>query len=268
MIAASANEYIFAWCQRLVVFGIGALFVLIGHTTIATAQSDAKIPVAKPLLNAKFNETYDRVPDTSLGSQLVGLRIGREVGAFDPHKVVVALPPEHKAGFCVWTITTDGRFFSDNAFRVPADRFSSEWVRLSSITQDYGSILRDYQARDVAVRGYLPSKSGCAWRTAVHLPQLGNRPDNLLTVMLNIGDQDATVELIREGVTLVERRKCEKSDGTTRFAFDTQCMLPLNNQSHGKAKLRIVVTDGFLGEVSEDWLVWLPKTKAAKAGNE
>lgn len=158
--------------------------------------------------------------------------------------------------------------FSDNAFRVPADRFSSEWVRLSSITQDYGSILRDYQARDVAVRGYLPSKSGCAWRTAVHLPQLGNRPDNLLTVMLNIGDQDATVELIREGVTLVERRKCEKSDGTTRFAFDTQCMLPLNNQSHGKAKLRIVVTDGFLGEVSEDWLVWLPKTKAAKAGNE
>jgi len=199
----------------------------------------------------RFNESYD-VSAPVAGSPLVGLRLGDLEAA--PNSITVIGPPSGDLGVCLRVTTKDGRFSSANNFGVSGDA-SGRLVRISPLTLQYQSQLRQYPAGEIAFRAFgTGSAEECVPAHAVNLPVLGSDAATAgrLVLFANGKSQPASAALYATDAVQppadlqpLTKADCDPATGGTTVAYDLICRLDLPAGFSGRALLALEFSDGF-----------------------
>jgi hypothetical protein len=209
-----------------------------------------EIAVAQPEQGATFNEAFDRTAAVS-GGVIVGIKLGDFRGNVDVTNIQLA--SDGKQPFCVRAVTSDGRFSSSNKYVVA--RAGGNRVRISPVTKAYAGILSNYQARDFAVEAFLANAGKCVSLNAIHIPQIGvaHRTPSVLTVLINGSSRTVTMTEPVSG----QPAKCTPVEGTTRIAYDSECVIGVGSLLGKQATFNINLNDGF-GDEKQTLTVALP----------
>lgn len=188
-----------------------------------------------------FTESFDPVSNVS-GIPLVGLRLGSTTGQVNPEDIRVTIPMEGETGVCVRAHTRDGRYHSDNLYRLPDDAKPGE-VRLHPVTVKFGVGLSSYKADDFVLTARIPAKDNCDGRDGTYVPQTTGGLLGDVQLLINSRGRRTDVTLTADGVKIAGT--CESILEGANIAFDTVCLLDAEAVRGRAASLDLSLDDGF-----------------------
>lgn len=186
--------------------------------------------VAQPLAGGRFYESYDdRVPSST--TTLVGLRIGNGAKQVNPGEIFIPLAADQPAHFCVKAVTQDGRYSSENPYRVVVEEPGPALALLDPLTIDYEDVLSDYQLDEFAIQAFYRQGSEdplrwCDPVQPIYLPFIAERNQQpILHAFVNTGLGNRTVKLIlmADGEERENVGVCRPSGASAKIAYDVHC---------------------------------------------
>ncbi|NEK17158.1 hypothetical protein [Rhizobium leguminosarum] len=188
-----------------------------------------------------FNEAFDRTSAVS-GGVIVGVKLGDFTGNVDVDNI--QLGGNGDQTFCVRAVTSDGRFSSSNKY--VATRAGATRLRISPVTKAYGDILSAYPAHDFAVEAFVAQSGACISHDAIHLPQIqaDRRTSDKLIVLVNGNSRTVTMQNSKS----LQAGKCTPVKGSTRIAYDSECVIEVGSFLGSVAVFNIGLDDGFAVE--------------------
>lgn len=250
--------------HQFLIFTVLILTFSILPTPILLAQENGWKAEAIPVNLSSFNETLDPLPDVS-GSPLVGLRMGDVSGNINTNNINLVIPPTIASNICIASKTKDGRFSSENPYRIKIVSKDAKIARVRPFTNNKKRALELYSFEDLAIRAFQSPAGDCIATGAIHLPQVmasSKNPDTL-SVLINAGSR-----LTKGMLSYVESvnvpnnvyASCGAIEGKARLSFDTICRFSsLHLHTRAEANLLITLDDGF-GEEKHSFKILLPQT--------
>lgn len=234
---------------------VAAMLRLLAATSILLSGSLHAQSILEPVASPFVERLTERVPVS--GRTLVGLLL---IPAGQPHlgdglatgSLSVPAPLISRGSvICIRATTQDGRYSAENSFAVKRDIPKTGRADLAWPTQ-YASTLRTLSLSEVAAI----ARSGSCIGDAEVIPVIfGAEADSgILQALVNTRGAAITVALRdpETGRTL-RRANCTRVSGTSRVAFDAQCLLGTAVDLPPRVQLRLeqVSHDGLQVELLE-----------------
>ncbi len=229
-------------------------------------NADVLLPFAGS--TGEFNEAFFPAARVS-GSIIVGASIGQP-----PDVRFNSRLPNYQVGgvigsgnfLCVRALTSDGQFFSENAFILPShtDRILA---RPEYITSRYRRVVRHYNFSEIAFRARFSTASDCNQGSQVSAiaPAVYNPNSNVLTILVNAQGARAHVWLLNSDSDERLAGDCSIPPEGPHLTYDRICALTFPPMFGNSVANLVIRLEGRLGSSNEyETMIYLP---AQQGGN-